>query len=523
MLKVLIVEDEAGIQSSIAAAYSWEELGCEILGLAGNGIEALEICLSKPPDIIITDIVMPGIDGLTFLKYVKDKHPGIRCIVLTAHRNFEHAQTALNIGASYYLLKPINYTELKEQVRTLAQSILEEKEEKQLETSQELLFRDLIRGRLYRTDSLPSPLRRFFDQGTAYRIGTMRFDGEQVDDLFLSQGLYSLCSDLLSSAGDFGWIIRVDNVYLSFLLPTHGSDALGDTRALFSQIQERVCELLHKTVSVGISAVQCGPQQVRLAYAQSIKALNKKFFAGNQSINIYWETDEQRNPAAASQNIMETVNSLAGALDTQPLPELTAHVEDAFWSLIESCSQRIDAIRSTLIIVLTLSMKKITKNDYRQFAQLLDKYALFSKVVRCDTLEDLRDLFTGLMLDLRDYASAHDNQRYERIDKVMEYICEHYSEPISLPEIAQTVYMSPPYLSSLISMHTGRGFAEIVNDIRIQKAAELLRTTDKRIVEIAALVGFRESQYFSSVFKKHFGLTPRDYREQAAGEFLYSE
>ena len=133
MIKVLIVEDEAGIRSSLANAYSWSEMECELLGCAASGIEALEICLKVQPDIIISDIVMPGIDGLTFLKYIKDKYPEIQFIILTGHRNFDYAKDALNIGASYFMLKPINYEELKENICRLASQIVNSNEERETE------------------------------------------------------------------------------------------------------------------------------------------------------------------------------------------------------------------------------------------------------------------------------------------------------------------------------------------------------------------------------------------------------
>lgn len=150
MIKVLIVEDEAGIRSSLANAYSWSEMECELLGCAASGIEALEICLKVQPDIIISDIVMPGIDGLTFLKYIKDKYPEIQFIILTGHRNFDYAKDALNIGASYFMLKPINYEELKENICRLASQIVNSNEERETENKQEQVLRRLLNGHVYK-------------------------------------------------------------------------------------------------------------------------------------------------------------------------------------------------------------------------------------------------------------------------------------------------------------------------------------------------------------------------------------
>lgn len=124
MIKLLIVEDEAGIRSSLMNAYSWAELGCELIGSAGSGIEALEICLKMSPDIVISDIVLPGIDGLTFLKYIREKNPATQFIILTGHRNFDYAKDALNLGAAFFMLKPINYSELKAAIEKDRKSVV---------------------------------------------------------------------------------------------------------------------------------------------------------------------------------------------------------------------------------------------------------------------------------------------------------------------------------------------------------------------------------------------------------------
>ena len=132
MIKVLIAEDEEGILYSISNAFSWENMGCEIIGLAQNGIQALEYSLSTPPDIVISDIVMPGIDGITFLRYLKEKYPNTQFIILTGHRNFEYACDALNLGAAVFLLKPVNYKELENHLEKIINTILASQDPKSM-------------------------------------------------------------------------------------------------------------------------------------------------------------------------------------------------------------------------------------------------------------------------------------------------------------------------------------------------------------------------------------------------------
>ena len=130
MIKILLAEDEDGIRTSIANAFSWNDLGCELYAQASSGLEALELCLQSPPDIVISDIVMPGIDGLTFIKYMKEKYPDMQFIILTGHRNFDYAKDAVNLGAAYFMLKPVNYQELKQALKALADKIADSPEDR---------------------------------------------------------------------------------------------------------------------------------------------------------------------------------------------------------------------------------------------------------------------------------------------------------------------------------------------------------------------------------------------------------
>ena len=141
------------------------------------------------------------------------------------------------------------------------------------------------------------------------------------------------------------------------------------------------------------------------------------------------------------------------------------------------------------------------------------KYNNFSAIIKAESLQHLEDLFLSIILDLNDYFSIKNNPRQKIIQTILEYIEKNYQSNITLNDISHKVYLSPSYISSLIASETGKNFVDIVSEIRIQKAIELLKDPQKKISEIAHSVGFREAQYFTLTFKKYTELTPRDYRE----------
>ena len=159
----------------------------------------MEICLRTPPDIIISDIVLPGIDGLTFLKYMKEKTPSTQFIILTGHRNFDYAKDALNLGAAFFMLKPINYEELKSAIVKLVDQIVSASQEKENENRQEQVLRNLLNGRIFSRSHLTPHVRRLLDSLNIYRVVLLNFD-DGAEDAFRTQNLVSFSQELLNDS-----------------------------------------------------------------------------------------------------------------------------------------------------------------------------------------------------------------------------------------------------------------------------------------------------------------------------------
>jgi two-component system response regulator YesN len=253
MNKVLIVEDEAGLRNGIANAFSWAEMGCELYALAGTGIEALEICLTNQPDIIISDIVMPGIDGLSLLKYIKDKYPAIHFIIVTGHRNFEYAKNALNLGAEFFILKPIDYDELKAAIQKLSVEIIRKNEEKQMENERERILRDVLSGHIILKGALSPQGQKILDDLRFFRVCAIKFDDENNDDYFRNLQLMTFYQNLIKPSNVI--LARADNscVVIILVLPDINDD-LTDAQVYFTQLQEKTYEFFHVSVSIGISS-----------------------------------------------------------------------------------------------------------------------------------------------------------------------------------------------------------------------------------------------------------------------------
>lgn len=512
MIKVLIAEDEQGILDSISNAFSWENMGCEISGLAQNGIHALELCLSNPPDIIISDIVMPGIDGITFLRYIREKHPRTQFIILTGHRNFEYAKDAVNLGASLFLLKPINFTELKNAILKLVDKILQEEKDLQDENQQEHILSSLLNGYIYSQHDFAPKIQLLLHSLQSYRICTFQFDDGQEQDIFRIQNLALFCESTIQSQHFIP--VKVNALHYALITTGQDSDHPEELRKTLKQLQNRIYQFFHTTISIGISALHSGYDTLHQAYLESLRALGKQFFSGNQSIHVFLTENTEQDLSYTDYNAVflyqKKIETLISSFQGIYLHQQASSL---FYEWIAASNGNVVLIKSSFIMLAVLCIRNIVGQDNKQTALFFEKYANFQKVLRCDTLEMLKEIYLNLIIDLNDYRSIKTSNKQELINKILDYIQDHYMETISLSTVARTVFLSPSYLSTLITNETGKSFTDIVNEIRISKAIELLKNPKRKIADIAFSVGFNEPQYFSIIFKKCTNLTPRDYRE----------
>lgn len=513
MLKLLIVEDEAGICNSLANAFSWSELGCELIGCAQNGIEALEICLKIPPDIVISDIVMPGIDGLTFLKYIKEKNSTTQFIILTGHRNFDYAKDALNLGAAFFMLKPINYTELKLALEKLIRHRLLADQQQENKNRQEQVLRSILNGRIFPKSHLTPHVCQLLDSLNLYRIIVIEFD-DTAEDAFRTQNLTNYCTQILENIPVI--LVRTDDSHLALIYRISSEkEKLTDFKEFLQQFQKRIYCNFHQPVSFGVSTRQYSAEHLNNAYFQALRSLGRRFFIGPSSINFFSDhnLEEAAQLPGEQYTFTEECEKIIELIQNTPVETLMQNAPGLFEQLVHPLGKNTDMIKSTFLLLISNCAKKIFGNDSRQINLFFRKYDYFSNVVKTDSLQYLKDLFLDVLLNLSDYISTKNKSRHVLIDTILHFIYENYQKNITLNDISQKVYLSPAYCSSLITSETGKNFTDILNEIRIQKAIELLRDPKKKISEIAYAVGFREAQYFSITFKKYTELTPRDYRE----------
>lgn len=546
MVKLFLVEDEIVMRDGIKKHIDWDKEGIEFVGEASDGELAYPMILDLKPDILITDIKMPFMDGLELSELVKKELPNINIIILSGYDEFTYAQKAVSLGVTEYLLKPITPSKLLESIKKLQQRIEEErKAEGEVDWSREELEEknDVARLRFFEALIMNSlSMSEMLDEAkelninlTArfYRIARIYFgvEGEQADAFSENRnefrsGLSELINDTYS-----GYYI-VDRGMDGFILLLTGNEE--------NEVAENLEEFIKKVIAlaekfensqyfIGVGNVVNRLSEIKNTYFEANKAFAHRFLDEPNRVIYSHDTAGMWSSAADSALSMDINTIVANEhshkaletfLKTGSFDEAEPFMDGVFDSIGE---QNLNS---------TIFLNYITMDCYFIMARFLseiggDPNELEAQVGNINTLlkgmtgwvDSLKFLKVYLkkVIEKRDSKSA---KKYGKIlHKAIEYIDENFDkEDISLNVVSSVANISPNHFSAIFSQEMGVTFIEYLIGKRMERAKELLMTTDMRSSEIAYQVGYKDPHYFSFTFKKTQGMTTKEYRSRGKGE-----
>ena len=525
MLKVFLVEDEFVIREGIKNNIDWETHGYEFCGEAGDGELAYPMIQRLRPDIVITDIRMPFMDGLELSRLIRRELPDIEIIILSGYQEFEYAKEAIKLGVAQYLSKPINGEELLAELEELSAKIeekrratqireryLKEMEENTLRERKKL-FQSLVVGDNTAAELLESAERLGIDLSAPwYNIILFK-----TQSLRHAQDEYS------------GSLIRIEEELRSL------ED--GTTVVSFDRNLEGKAFLLKAE-----SEEQLQLQQQE--YIEKIKDIMEKYehvryFGGiGRPVNRLRELPasfEQASHAFAHRYLVQDSRILDGGYLAQGTEEEHFDIKQVNPKQIDRTriqeflkqGDREEVVYFVEEFFRDLSNKALQSNIFRQYITM-DAYfcvADFLESLSTDTQDpetpsqdektqqDSDSAIQYIIRILDKALEARDRAASSRYEQVMKYIEENYAEEeLSLNLLASHVNFSPNHLSMIFSQQTGMSFIKYLTDYRMNKAKELLRCTGKRSSLISQEVGYKDPHYFSYLFKKTQGMTPTQYR-----------
>ncbi|MDO4261291.1 MAG: response regulator [Eubacteriales bacterium] len=537
MLKVFLVEDEIVMREGIKNNIPWAQEGFEFAGEASDGELAYPLIQKTKPDILITDIRMPFMDGLELSRLVKKELPSIKIIILSGYDEFEYAKEAISIGITDYLVKPVSGAQLLEAVRKVARIVEEEKQQKQfLETferermentrlARQKFFRSLVSGK--------HPVSALLEEGRAvglelaanrYNILLFQvFDDGEVESYSEETNRVTQAVEDMAEQMDGVMTIELGLEGWAFILKASGEEELAALEEAFSG-------RLQAVAGDGQSGIEyfggLGRPVGRLS------ELNKCFEQANRAFayrylkkrgQIVRDADAAEAPADEQLTIGSLdVNKVdrkvvSSFLKTGIRSEIPHFMDEYFASVGE---QNIQSL---------MFRQYVTMDAYLAAAAVLEELGCPSDalVERCgdfqsmsavlNTIEQTKDYLSRVFETVIGLRESVSQRKYSSLLKdARAYIRQNFdNEDISLNTVAASVNLSPNHFSTIFSQETGQTFIEFLTAVRMEKAKELLRATSMKTAEIAFAVGYKDPHYFSYLFKKTQECTPREFRARA--------
>lgn len=538
MLKIFLVEDEFVIREGIKNNIDWKANGYEFCGEASDGELAFPIIQKTKPDIVITDIRMPFMDGLELSRLIKKELPLTEIIILSGYEEFEYAKEAIKIGVSQYLCKPISGEELLKEINLLAYKITEKRKEQEIK---EKYIREV-------EENFMEEKRNFFQYlvtGTKTISELLEIAKKiHIDLSSIWYNIILLKMQSMTHAHDeySGSMVKVEQKlkeldegdhFAAFDRNLEGKALLvkADTEEELTRIQNdyirKMKDLLgdysHVRYFAGIGMPVNRLSELPASFESASHAFAHRYLTRESGIWNYQDIEQKKHQIddfnIGSVNAKELDrNKLRDFLKFGDKNEVVYFVEEYINDLgnnaMKSNMFRQYLVMDTYFCVVDFVVDLQFSNDE------IEVFSADSEILQNnENSMKYMERIISKALELREKSAS--NRYGDIVDEVMKYIEEHYAqEDLSLNILASHVNFSPNHLSMVLSQQTGQTFIKYLTDFRMNKAKELLRCTGKRSSEIGLEVGYKDPHYFSFLFKKTQGMTPTQYRglKSAEGE-----
>lgn len=531
-IKVFLVEDEVIIRSGVKKSINWEQEGYEFVGEASDGELAYPMILKEKPDILITDIRMPFMDGLELSRLVKKELPDIKILILSGYDEFEYAKKAIKIGVTEYLLKPISAAKLTEVLNAVAETIRQENEEKNLletyfaemwentERDKMRLFEKLLMGDLSMGEILEAGERFGMNLGAScYKIVLFKILANLENHVYAEQ-MVDACSSVEQAAS------MMEGVYVfqrgvegwAFLLTAQDEKSMEESaKILYQNLKQAMKNYTQLEYFGGIGSTVPRIRSLKQSFREADRAFAARFVEeANQIISQKEFEKSQMEEGLKMQGVVQIGKSremLQKFLSNGTREEVKAF-SDAYISRIEEENIRSTMVRQYVVIdvcivILSFCERISSANRLQEEAEELQK--MMQKI---HSLSEIKKYVVRLLNEAIELRDAESGRRYsDLIAAAKKEIENHYmTEEISLNTVAISVGMSPSYFSSIFSKEAGKTFVEYLTEVRIEKAKEFLMCSSMKTSEIGYEVGYKDPHYFSYIFKKVQGCSPKEYR-----------
>jgi|GEM_PF-1149351 Response regulator containing CheY-like receiver domain and AraC-type DNA-binding domain len=529
-IKVFVVDDEERQRNAIIRHIDWKQYHMRVAGQAEDAEAALMLAQTEPPDLLITDIRMLGATGLELSARMRRINPRLRVIMVTGYEEFEYAKSALDIGVDAFLVKPVMFDELQAVLERIYQSkqleqlkIREEKQIKeQLDTirpiAREQFLQEIIHGLIIGEDFIRSRADAvgLFRQSCRRRVLVIVIDTDPSSALSREEQIMLVgqtfgkaasawCGPLLEEQ------LTTQRGNIVLILQAHTEDDFEEkTEYVLQSLGREAAEIDFCKISIGAGPVISRLSQLSESFLLAQRAVNQRLLGSNdRTFSRLMLHDPGHIPDKSTEELIDDFFEVFGGGDSQSSLSLLGEVVRSIAGNLQIQEIKLRSVCLQLIS----GANRIAAEVGDVNRHIGPEKSLWEQILNCkeepELLQETVRIITGLCDFIADRKKSHSQIV---VQKALDYMHLHYADNLSLRLVAESVYLSPNYLGALFRSELGVSFTDQLIQIRINKAKEMLHQSHLKLYEVAESAGYQNIGYFTSLFKRITGFTPKEYR-----------
>ncbi len=538
MYRLIVVDDEEEVRKGIIEKIPWKELGFNAIFEAANGVEALEIADRVIPDVVVTDIKMPFMDGIKLSEKMKMRFPDVKIAILTGFDEFEYAQRAVKLNVEEYVLKPISSKELIEVLLKLKARLDEEAAKKKdmealkeyynksLPLLREQFLDSLIRNRLNKEEVLERSKAYGVElNGTSFLAAVINMDFKisvenkayDIRDKELIRFAVANIAEEILNRQEKGIIFRSSD-FIVIIFCSNESDKnkfIRTSLLALEEIRQSIKKYIKISSTIGVGTFEEDILNLSYSYESAVSALDYKLIFGNNKVIFIEDVEPQYTNKIVFDELKE--RALISSLKVGTMEEVQENIDKLFNEITDRKVSFKD-YNIYLIEILTTILKAARDLDVNISEIFGAKVNPFAEINNFISLKEVKSWMTDVSKKIKSsiYKGRQDSCKLI-VDKVIEYVNTNYIDSeLTIEKLCMLLHISPNYFSALFKKEMKQNFSSYLTELRLTKAKELLLSTNFKTFEVAKRVGYSEANYFSYCFKKNLGISPSEYRNSRA-------
>ncbi len=519
MINVMIVDDRPLFREYLRTKFDWEKYGFRICSEAKNGVEALKKAKEFPPDLLLTDINMPLMDGLELSEKLIEEYPDMGVVLITAHSEFEYAKKALEIGVCNYIVKPFEKEELILTLLKLKDNINKSNEENIEKKSKEkdlleLLIQQLIyREEIQKNEELEESFSRLGISFNSKAFIAAVIEINKKEDVsgenhIWKNTIMNIIQQMFEEELNIFVISDYEGRIVILSETLNGDDEFSKDE--LSKLMKLINKHLDFNITIGIGRCYKGLKYIRKSYLEGVNAIRYSYEIGSNKIIHYSDISKKsKEYVFYSAETNELILKYLRNGNFEAIEKLLNKLYK------ELC--RVKAENEFIEMIYKGLLSLLFSHIYQSGREIKDILGDREYVIERTREKDLNRQLETLIVFYRkaiEFSKRFKNTRsYKLVSGAKKYIKENYHrQDLTVKDVSKSQYINETYMRALFKKETGMTVNEYLTKVRLDKTKEILKTTEYRLSDIAEMVGYNDSSYLSKIFKKNIGISPSKYR-----------